>query len=148
MFIYLDNLVKVEGTKEELFLIPYPRYVITNNAFNLRIHDSSKIFTDLPDDSNYIIDHLQNSLLSSNLKNKLEIVIVPNNENSKEIKSFLDKNIKLFPGTLYNEVTVKKNYQDQGYVLISDDSKIIIEAKSEQGIFYGVQTFVQLLNSS
>ena len=148
MFIYLENLVKVEGTKEELFLIPYPRYIITNNAFNLRIQEDSKIFTDLPDDSNYIIDHLQNSLLSSNLKNKLEIVIVPNNENSKEIKSFLDKNIKLFPGTLYNEVTVKKNYQDQGYVLISDDSKIIIEAKSEQGIFYGVQTFVQLLNSS
>ena len=148
MFIYLENLVKVEGTKEELFLIPYPRYISMNNAFKLRIQENSKIFTDLHEDSSYIIDQLQNSLLSSNLKSKLEVVRVPNNEKPQEIKSFLDENIKFFPGTLYNEVTAKKNYQDQGYLLISDDSKIIIEAKSKQGIFYGVQTFVQLLNSS
>ncbi|KKM00185.1 hypothetical protein LCGC14_1806950, partial [marine sediment metagenome] len=148
MFIYLENLVKVEGTKEELFLIPYPRYISMNNAFKLRIQENSKIFTDLQEDSSYIIDQFQNSLLSSNLKNKLEVVRVPNNEKPQEIKSFLEENIKFFPGTLYNEVTAKKNYQDQGYLLISDDSKIIIEAKSKQGIFYGVQTFVQLLNSS
>ncbi len=121
MFIYLENLVKVEGTKEELFLIPYPRYISMNNAFKLRIQENSKIFTDLHEDSSYIIDQLQNSLLSSNLKSKLEVVRVPNNEKPQEIKSFLDENIKFFPGTLYNEVTAKKNYQDQVYLLISDD---------------------------
>ncbi|MHA1992288.1 MAG: family 20 glycosylhydrolase [Candidatus Hodarchaeales archaeon] len=140
--------MKVEGTKEDLFLIPHPRYIKMDNAFTLKIHENSKIFTDLQEDSIYIIDQLQTSLLTTNLEDKLEVVRVPNKEKSQEIKLFLDDNIKNFPGALYTEVTAKKNYLDQGYLLISDNSKIIIEAKSKQGIFYGVQTFIQLLNSS
>ncbi|MBY8983869.1 MAG: family 20 glycosylhydrolase [Candidatus Lokiarchaeota archaeon] len=148
MFIYLENLVKTDETMEDIFLIPYPRYVKMNHSNKIKISENSKLYTDLTAEFHYIIEQLQDSLLSSNLKDKLEVVRVPNNEKSPEIKSFLDENIKFFPGTLYNEVTAKKNYQDQGYLMISDDLKIIIEAKSVQGVFYGVQTFIQLLNSS
>ena len=148
MFIYLENLVKTDETIENLFLIPYPRYMKRNNSNKMKINENSKLYTDLTEEFHYIIEQLQGSLLSSKLRERLEVIKILNFEKNPKIKSFLDENIALFPNGLFNEVTKKKNYQTQGYLIISDDSKIIIEAKSVQGLFYGVQTFIQLLNSS
>ncbi|KKL96516.1 hypothetical protein LCGC14_1843690, partial [marine sediment metagenome] len=148
MFIYLENLVKTDETIENLFLIPYPRYMKRNNSNKMKINENSKLYTDLTEEFHYIIEQLQDSLLSSKLRERLEVIKILNFEKNPKIKSFLDENIALFPNGLFNEVTKKKNYQTQGYLIISDDSKIIIEAKSVQGLFYGVQTFIQLLNSS
>ncbi|MFX1346536.1 MAG: family 20 glycosylhydrolase [Promethearchaeota archaeon] len=148
MFIYLENLVKVEGIKEEIFLIPNPRYVKMNNSYRMKISEHTKLFTDLAEDFHYIIEQIQDTLLSFSLKERLEVIRVQTLEKLSEIKLFLDKSISLFPETLYDTVITNKNYRDQGYLLISRDSKLIIEANSFQGIFYGVQTFIQLLNSS
>jgi hypothetical protein len=148
MFIYLENLVKVESIKEEIFLIPNPRYLKINNSYKLKINESTKLFTDLGEDFHYIIKQIQDNLLSFSLKERLEVIKVQNLEKLSEIKLFLDENVILFPETLYDKVITNKNYRDQGYLLISRDSKLIIEANSLQGIFYGVQTFIQLLNSS
>ncbi|MFX1597046.1 MAG: glycoside hydrolase family 20 zincin-like fold domain-containing protein, partial [Promethearchaeota archaeon] len=148
MFIYLENLIKAEGKKEDLFLIPYPRYLKMNNSNKMKINEDSKLFTDLGEDSNDIIEQIQETLLGSSLKERLEVIRAQNLETYSKIKLFLDKNIILFPETLYNEVKAKRNYKDQGYLLISKDSKFIIEANSLKGIFYGVQTFIQILNSS
>jgi len=148
MFIYLENLVKAEGIKEEIFLIPNPRYVKMNNSYKMKINEYTKLFTDLAEDFHYIIEQIQDTLLSFSLKERLEVIRVQNLEKLSEIKLFLDENITLFPETLYDKVITNKNYRDQGYLLISRDSKLIIEANSLQGIFYGVQTFIQLLNSS
>ena len=148
MFIYLENLVKTDEIVEDLFLIPYPRYVKRNQSNKMKINENSKLYTDLTAEFHYIIEQLQDSLLSFKLKERLEVIKIQNFEKNPKIKSFLDENIALFPNGLFNEVTKKKNYQTQGYLMISDDSKIIIKAKSVQGIFYGVQTLIQLLNSS
>ena len=148
MFIYLENLVKAEGTREDIFLIPSPRYVKMNNSNKMKINESSKLNTDLAEEYHYIIDQIQDTLLSFGLKERLEVNRVQNLEKSLEIKAFLGEIINFFPEDLYNEVKAKKNYKDQGYLLISKDSKFIIEANSLQGIFYGVQSFIQLLNSS
>ncbi|GAH40161.1 unnamed protein product, partial [marine sediment metagenome] len=148
MFIYLENLVKVEGVGEEIFLIPYPQYVKMNSSIKMKINEDSKLYTDLPEDFHYIIEQLHDALLSNGLKERIEVIKVQNLENFPEIKSNINEGISLFPNTLYNEVSVKKNYKDQGYILISTDFKLIIEANLAQGLFYGVQTLIQLLNSS
>ncbi|MBY8989319.1 MAG: family 20 glycosylhydrolase [Candidatus Lokiarchaeota archaeon] len=148
MFIYLENLDKEEGTKEEIYLIPPPRYFKIKNSHKGIISEDSKIFTDLTEKFQYIIKQIQDVLLSFSLKNPLEVIRVQHIEESPQIKTFLEDNISFFPENLFNTVSVKELYRVQGYLLISNDSKLIIEADSIQGIFYGVQTFIQIINSA
>ena len=126
MFIYLDNLVKVEGPKEDIYLIPYPRYLKVNSSYKVKIDDSSKIFTDLGEEDHFIIEQLQETLLSLGLKKKLEVIRVRILDKFPEIKSSLSKNSLFFPNNLYEVVTAKKDYQDQGYLLIAINSKLVI----------------------
>ena len=146
MFIYLENLLKVEGIKEEIYLIPPPRYFKIKNSFKLRISEDSRLVTDLPENYRYIIEELQEELLSFGLKKRLEVIQVQNIEKTLHAKLFLEDNKILFPENLYNTVSVKQIYRDQGYLLISNESKLIIEADSFQGIYYGVQTLIQIVN--
>jgi len=148
MFIYLENLEKVEGARQESFLIPNPRYAKIINSHGFQINKDTIIFTDLQEEFNYIIKQLQYRLLSFNLKEKIEVTKVQDLEIYPQIHSFLKKSIAGFPETLLNIVRAEKNYKDQGYLLISKDSKLIIEADSVQGIYYGVQTLLQVLNSA
>ncbi|MFX0004174.1 MAG: family 20 glycosylhydrolase, partial [Candidatus Hermodarchaeota archaeon] len=126
----------------------YPRYLKMNNSNKMKINEYSKLFTDLEEESFDIIEQMQDTLLAAGLEERLEVIRVKNLETYSEIKLFLNKNITLVPEKLYYEVKGKRNYKDQGYILISKDSKLIIEANSLKGIFYGVQTFIQILNSS
>lgn len=148
MFIYLDNLVKVEGPKEDIYLIPYPRYLKVNSSYKVKIDDSSKIFTDLGEEDHFIIEQLQETLLSLGLKKKLEVIRIQVLDSFPEIKSSLSKNSLFFPNNLYEVVTAKKDFQDQGYLLIAINSKLVVETNSKQGLFYGIQTLIQLLNSN
>jgi hypothetical protein len=148
MFLYLDNLVKVEGQKEGIHLIPYPRYLNINSTSKVRIEDSNKIFTDLGEEDHFIIEELQEMLLSLGLNKKLEIINVQILDNFPEIKTSLENLNLFFPHNFYEVVTTKPNYQDQGYLLISMNSKLVIEAFSKQGLFYGIQTLIQLLRSN
>ncbi|MFW9896274.1 MAG: glycoside hydrolase family 20 zincin-like fold domain-containing protein, partial [Candidatus Thorarchaeota archaeon] len=148
MFIYLENLLKVEGVEEDLYLIPYPRYVIRTAVHKLKINESSIIYTDLPEDFSYLLDQIVEFLLIFNLKNNLKVVKTPIKEKLSEIEAFLDEKTKTFPKGLYKKVASMKNYKDQGYLLVSEDLRILIQAPSAHGMFYGIQTFIQLLNSS
>ncbi len=148
MFLYLDNLIQTQGTQEELLLIPSPQYLKIINSQRMKINEFSKFYTDLTEKSNYFIEQIHSSLRSSGLKKNIDVVEVQDHEKYLEIKSFLKNSISVFPESLYNKVKTNKIYKDQGYLLISRDSKVIIEANSLQGIFYGVQTFIQLLNSA
>ena len=46
--------------------------------------------------------------------------------------------------TLSNNVPDAKNFKKESYYLSVDDARIEIQAISQQGIFYGIQTLVQL----
>jgi len=146
MFLFLENLVQTEDTKEELLLIPNPQYIKIIDSPKMKINEFSKLYTNLTEENNYIIEQIQKSLRSSSLKKNLEVIGVQNAEKYPQIKLFLKQNVSIFPELLYKKVKKKKIYKDQGYLLISKDSKVIIEAISLQGLFYGVQTFIQLLN--
>ena len=148
MFIYLENLIRVEDSKEEIYLIPEPRYLRRINSQKLKINENTKLFTDLEDDFYYLIESIQDSLQFFNLKRELEVIRAQNIETHPEIQTFLEHNISNFPEGFYTTISANKNFKDQGYLLFSDDSKLIIEASSIRGIYYGIQTFIQLLNSN
>ena len=147
MFLYLDNLIQSQGTQEELLLIPSPQYLKLLNSQRMKINEFSTFYTDLTVNNNCIIEQIHSSFRSSGLEN-IDVVEIQDQDKILEIKLFLEKSISVFPELVYNNTKTKKIYKDQGYLLISKDSKLIIKADSLQGLFYGVQTFIQLLNSS
>ncbi len=148
MFLYIENLIETDVENEELFLIPSPQYIRILNSQKMKINESSKLYTDLNEKNNNFINQLQSSLKSPFLKKELEIFRGQDLYKYHEIELLLKDSISLFPEGLYNSVKERKIYQDQGYLLISQNSKVIIEANSVKGLFYGIQTFIQLLNSS
>ena len=148
MFIYLENLVKSENIEEELFLIPQPRYIKTENFQKLKITEQSKLFTDLKTDFSFIIEQFQNKLGNLGLKKRLEIQEVSDTNDNANLKSILEKKRTYFPENLFTKSEREHNFIEQGYILVSKDSEILIEATSPQGIFYGIQSLIQLLNSS
>ncbi len=148
MFICLDNLAKSEEIKREIFLIPQTRYIKLENFQKLKITEQSKLFTDLEPNYSFIIEQFQEKLENFGIKKKLEV------QKANDLNSFPNLNLniekvrKFFPENLYKKIKNEKDFIEQGYVLISTESKLLIEATSPQGIFYGVQTLIQLLNSS
>jgi hypothetical protein len=148
MFIYLENLVKSENVKEKLFLIPQPRYIRIENFQKLKITEDSKILTDIKSEYSFIIEQFQNKLEEFGLKGKLKIQEVIDKSDFLNLNSILEKKRTYFPENLFSKIETEQNFIDQGYILVSTESKILIEASSLQGLYYGIQTLIQLLNSS
>ncbi len=148
MFIYLDNLAKSENSKREMFLIPQPRYIKVDNFQNLKITEESRITTDLESDQLFIIEQFQDTLTNSRLKEKLEVREINNVNDFPNLESMLDYKTSHFPENLLNKVKNEENFINQGYIIVCTESEILIDARSHQGLFYGIQTFLQLLNSS
>ncbi|MFX1481321.1 MAG: family 20 glycosylhydrolase, partial [Promethearchaeota archaeon] len=148
MFIYLENLARVKDSKEEIYLIPEPRYLRRINSHKIKINEDTKLFTNIVDKFYYIIENIQDSLQFFKLKRELEVIRTQNFEIPPEIQTFMEQNINSFPEGFYRTISANKNFKDQGYLLFSDDSKLIIQASSIRGLYYGIQTFIQLLNSN
>ena len=148
MLIFLENLIETEGDKNEIYLIPRPRYFKMNKEQKLKIIEQTRLFTDLPDDYLFIIEQFQEKLKLFGLNQKLEIVRIQDLETFPDIKFFLNNTINEFPESFFDKISTKKNYKEQGYILISKDSNLFIQADNPQGIFYGIQTLIQLLNTS
>ena len=103
-------------------IIPTPEKVIlTNQEFKFK--------PDL-----YIKSHPKNSKIESYLANFLEPVInlKYNQKQSNVLELHIDKSLK--------------SINDEGYLLTINKKKILIEAKTEAGIFYGVQSLLQLFS--
>ena len=148
MFILLENLVKSEENKEEILLIPQPRYFKLKSFQKLKITEQSQLFTDLEEDYSFIIEQLQEKLEYLGLQKKLDVHKVHDISKFLVIESILKAGRDSFPDELYNKVINEKNYIEQGYILVSNEATVFIEAPSYQGIFYGLQTIIQLLNAS
>ncbi|MFX1385465.1 MAG: glycoside hydrolase family 20 zincin-like fold domain-containing protein, partial [Promethearchaeota archaeon] len=148
MFIYLENLEESEFKDKEIFLIPQPRYFKLKNVKKWKIIEHSILLTDLEVEYSFIIEQLQEKLKFFGLKKEIKVQNIDSTDKYPKIESLL-KNIRsFFPDRLYNQILNEQNYIEQGYILISESSSIFIQAPSYHGIFYGIQTFIQLLNSS
>ncbi|MFX1390710.1 MAG: family 20 glycosylhydrolase [Promethearchaeota archaeon] len=140
-------MTKVEGLKDDLFLIPTPQYIRIENSQKMRINELSVLVTDIPEAYDYLIEEIQGFLISLGLKERINISRTPNTKSNPKINTILDKAISFFPKSLYDKIKVNEEYHEQGYILVCFDSVVVIQANAPQGIFYGIQTFIQILNS-
>ena len=148
MFLLLENLVKTEINKEELFFIPYPRYIKVENFQKLRITEQTKITSDLKKEDSFIIDQFQDELAILGVNKILDVQKVEPKNKNKNLDLVLERKKGFFPDNIFDQITNEKNFINQGYILVSIESTISIEASSPQGIYYGIQSLIQILNSS
>ncbi|MFX0153261.1 MAG: family 20 glycosylhydrolase [Candidatus Hodarchaeota archaeon] len=114
----------------------------------MEITQESILYTNLEKKSLFILEHLQKKLKLFGLKHELKIEEVNDINKFPKINSIFERTKNKFIEKIYNKIRNEPNFLEQGYILISDEIKIYLEAPSSQGIFYGVQTLIQLLNSS
>ncbi|MHA2036662.1 MAG: family 20 glycosylhydrolase [Promethearchaeota archaeon] len=145
----MEKLAITEIAKEEeLFLIPHPRYIKVESDQSYRITEQTKIVTDIKNNHSFIIEQFQDELAILGLNTKLEVQEVnPKNENNS-LKLDLEQQKSFFPENIFNQIINEENFAKQGYVLVSTDSELFINAPSSQGLYYGLQTLIQILNSS
>ncbi len=148
MFICLDNLIRTELNHEEVLLIPEPRYFKLINLQLLKFSEKSSIISNLPRKDSFIIDQFQKQLEIFGFERELEIKYVQENLKLPQSESIIEICKEKFPKLDFDYFLHNKNKIEQGYILISNESKIYIEADSSQGIFYGIQTLIQLMNST
>ncbi len=148
MFICLDNLIQTELNHEEVLLIPEPQYFKLINLQLLKFSEKSLIISNLPKKDSFIIDQFQKQLEILGFERELEVKYTQENLNLPQNESIIDICKENFPKLNFDDFLYNKNKIEQGYILISNESKIFIEADSLQGIFYGIQTLIQLMNST
>ncbi len=118
-------------SKLGLHIIPYPQQVIIGGK-DFLLKDSINIILD----KNYSdIDRQTAEKLKKELQEKWGLKVWINNDAGG---STIILTRKKFP----------KSIGSQGYRLITDDNGLTISAKEEVGLFYGVQTFFQLIKKA
>ncbi len=148
MFICLDNLIRTELNHEEVLLIPEPLYFKLLNLQLLKFSEKSSIISNLPRKDTFIIDQFQKQLEIFGFERELKIKYIQENLKLPQSESTIEICKNYFPKLDFDYFLHNKNKIEQGYILISNTSKIYIEADSSQGIFYGIQTLIQLMNST
>ncbi|MCP5062225.1 MAG: family 20 glycosylhydrolase [Ignavibacteriae bacterium] len=121
-------------------IIPIPQKIImpefpTHFAFGKSITIKSN------DLSNFKIK-LSVNLLEKELKNILGVDIHNfDKENNSQIKLEL---VDTFP----NKYSIPNNFEDEAYILEVEKDLVIIKATTPKGIYYGVQSFLQIANDN
>ena len=147
MFIQIENLDEIDYQKIDNYLIPTPRYIKVQNLKIWKVTHQSKIYTDLKQEFSFIITQFLKSLEIFGLKEGIEVIYLNQNNKSPQTILTYEKIASSFPDKLYQSIQKENNFIEQGYILICENSTIYIEAHSHQGLFYGIQTLTQLLNS-
>ncbi|MHA1106363.1 MAG: glycoside hydrolase family 20 zincin-like fold domain-containing protein [Promethearchaeota archaeon] len=146
MFIYLENLVNINNIREELNFLPQPRHFKQLGDLNYKVVKESLIYSDISENHSFILDQLQEKLLSFGLERKLEQRSLNSIKNINYLEDPLTICSREFPNlNLERELNIK-NMKEQGYLIISMNSSLLIKAESLQGLFYATQTLIQALN--
>ncbi|MFX1526986.1 MAG: family 20 glycosylhydrolase [Promethearchaeota archaeon] len=141
-------MIKKSKISNELYLVPNAQYFKIKSDYLFNFTNHMTISTDLSDEFDFIVEQFENKIRI--FKNNIDIqikkyrsieVLVNKGEIIKEcIEAFPSSNID---SIMNNELKIK-----QGYILLSKENKVIIEADTPNGIYYGIQTLLQLINST
>jgi hypothetical protein len=146
MLICLENLNTIDVPENELHLLPKPKVLETKSEIKYKISKNIRVVTDIPEDYSFLIGNFQEYCL-----NVLKIKF--NHENLKSTSRLILKKIQALEKHLEQNPKIKQSrikeiYKEQGYLILSDNSEVIIQADGPQGMYYGVQTLKQILNCS
>ena len=148
MFICVNNLIQTELIVEEVLLLPEPLHFKLNGSKLLKISDKSSILTNLSKEDLYVIDQFQEQLKDFGFKEKLTVNYHQEYPKISTFNTILGLCENCFPKLDIKHLMQSKCAIEQGYIIVSNESKIYLKADSLQGLFYGIQTFIQLLNSN
>ena len=149
MLIYISSLIKTETDSKEISLLPVPLYYKLIETQLLQFSGNSLILTDIPKEDWYVLDQLIDHFQLYEKELELEIKSEKNSQNTAEINEAITNLCeKYFPQLDLNGINRKQNAIEQGYFLFSKGSTMYLKADSLQGIYYGIQTLIQLLNAT
>jgi len=149
MLICISSLIKTEIDSKEISLLPVPLYFKLINTQMLQFSGNSLILTDIPKVDWFVLDQLLDHLHYYEKEFELKVQYEKNSLNTTEIDKVISGLCKKhFPQLDLNSIKRNQNAIEQGYILFSEDSKMYLKADSLQGIYYGIQTMIQLLNST
>ncbi|MFX1498181.1 MAG: family 20 glycosylhydrolase [Promethearchaeota archaeon] len=144
----MENLIKTNVVSTEIYLIPKVQYFKLISDVLLNFDNQITVLTNLPDEFDFIIEQFNDKIRS--VKSDIDVKIkkcksIDDLSNKGQVSEecnevFPDLDIK---AVMSNELKIK-----QGYSLLSKETKTVIEADSEQGLYYGIQTLFQLMNST
>jgi len=143
MFICLENLSLTKRILNDVCLLPRPQYYRKLDQ-SLEITETTQITTDLPENSFFILDQLHKKLEFFGLKSTLSVKRVKSTSDFPKYDNLISK----YPSEFVVKKDIAINFNTQGYILYASESDLIIDAPEPQGIYYGVQTLIQLLTSN
>lgn len=147
MFIYLEKLINIENSRDELNFLPQPKHFKQLGDTKYKIVEESSIYSDISEKYSFILDQLQEKLLSFGLEQKLNEKFLNSIKNINYVEDPLAICSREFPNlNLEREMNIK-NMKEQGYIIIAMNSSVLIKAECLQGLFYATQTLIQALNA-
>ncbi|MEJ2294986.1 MAG: family 20 glycosylhydrolase [Candidatus Lokiarchaeota archaeon] len=145
MYVILENLHKSENSSDNLlYLIPQPRYIDRKDSSLLKLDGNIIIKTDISYKFRYIIEEFLGSLFDSRNKKEINLIFADVDETSKTFVSLIENGL---PKSIYTSIRKEKKWKEQGYLINCDNNSILVYSESIQGLYYGVQTILQIINS-
>jgi len=149
MLICISSLIKTERDSKVISLLPVPLHYKLTDTHLLQFSGKSSISTDIPKEDWFVLEQLIDHFQHYGKEFELEIRSENNSQNTAESdKVILSLCEKHFPQLDLNSIKRETNAIEQGYSLFSGESTMYLKADSLQGIYYGIQTIIQLLNST
>ena len=136
------------GPNNQLKLIPLPKEVQTHTG-SFRVKPATRIVVELGHQAE---DRIAAETLAEEIRDQsgIKLRITSEKTEAKQASSTIvlarlqDQKIRAF---LASKGLKADSIGDQGYLLFSDPSHLIVAANTGQGLFYGVQTLRQLLHA-
>jgi len=149
MLICISNLIKTERDSKEISLLPIPLYYRLIDTQMLQFNGNSLILTNIPKENWFVLDQLIDHFHHYEKDFELEVQSEENSLNTAEIDKVISHLCEIhFPQLDLKSIERNQNAIEQGYIFFSEDSTMYLKADSLQGIYYGIQTIIQLLNST
>ena len=154
VLLFLSPMMSAEtsGPENQLKLIPEPKEVrVQEGSFHVR--PTTRILVEFghQDEDRIAAETLAEEIHDqSGLKLSITGARTESKQESKQEEGAIvlarlqDKNVREF---LESKNLKADSIGDQGYLLFSDNSHLIVAANTGQGLFYGVQTLRQLLHA-
>src|ERR1700680_4627809 len=150
VLIFLIPLVSAETPRpaDQLKLIPAPKEVQLHSG-SFRVRTTTRILVEVGHQAEY---RLAGETLAEEIQDQSGLRISMRGEKSEArqepraivLARLQDERVKEF---LASKGLKANSIGDQGYLLFSDASHLIVAANTGQGLFYGVQTLRQLLHA-
>ena len=133
-FVFAIPISNVMGENMKYSIIPTPKLIETNKgSFKLKMGPVKFEGKDV-EKLTYSFNKLSNSLAEINIKSNIT------NDKNAEI-SFIIVDINQL-------INIPKEFYDEAYILEITDKQVIIKSSAYKGIFYGVNSLIQLIERS